>query len=300
MMKRADFRQRRASRTLIGLFLICAATSVLYRVIVANGLEQTAVLFIGLPMFLGIALASTRPARTSVGIALKTVTFALLACGTLVGEGAICLLMAAPLFYGMIGIMSLFGYFRRRDGARGRLHAVTWAPLLLMVFEGTTPALSFQRSETVIVERVTTSAPEVTRAQLARLPVFPASDLPAFLRLGFPRPVRAAGFGLYVGDELVVTFAGGEGEPGDLTLRVVESSASRVRFAAIRDTSHIAHWLAWRDTTIELKPTNVGTLVRWTLRYERRLDPAWYFAPFERYAVGLAGQYLHDALVKPP
>ena len=38
----------------------------------------------------------------------------------------------------------------------------------------------------------------------------------------------------------------------------------------------------------------------WTLSYRRRLDPAWYFAPLERYGVGLAAGYLIETLATPP
>jgi hypothetical protein len=39
--------------------------------------------------------------------------------------------------------------------------------------------------------------------------------------------------------------------------------------------------------------------VRWTIRYRRDLDPAWYFGPWERYAVRLAGNYLIDNVATP-
>jgi len=39
--------------------------------------------------------------------------------------------------------------------------------------------------------------------------------------------------------------------------------------------------------------------VTWTLDYERGLDPAWYFGPWERYATRLAAGYLIDAVATP-
>jgi hypothetical protein len=35
------------------------------------------------------------------------------------------------------------------------------------------------------------------------------------------------------------------------------------------------------------------------LEYRRRLDPAWYFAPLERYGARLAASHLIDALAAP-
>jgi hypothetical protein len=39
--------------------------------------------------------------------------------------------------------------------------------------------------------------------------------------------------------------------------------------------------------------------VTWTLRYRRRLDPAWYFVPLERYGARLAAGYLIETLATP-
>jgi hypothetical protein len=41
------------------------------------------------------------------------------------------------------------------------------------------------------------------------------------------------------------------------------------------------------------------TRVTWTLRYRRGLDPAWYFGPWERYAVRLAAAYLIESVATP-
>ena len=49
-------------------------------------------------------------------------------------------------------------------------------------------------------------------------------------------------------------------------------------------------WTAIDDTRTE---------VTWRIHYERRLDPAWYFAPWQRYAVGLSAEYLIENLLTP-
>jgi hypothetical protein len=65
----------------------------------------------------------------------------------------------------------------------------------------------------------------------------------------------------------------------------------------VSDTSHVAHWLKWEESTVEwFAVDSTHTRVQWTLRYRRLLDPAWYFAPWERYAAGLtADQLIQDA-----
>ena len=95
-------------------------------------------------------------------------------------------------------------------------------------------------------------------------------------------------------------FAGGEGSPGDLVLQVTVSQPGRVLFRAVSDTSHIAHWLQWKEAEVCWREAGSNqTEVRWRIRYRRLLDPAWYFRPWERYAVRLAAGYLIDTVSIP-
>jgi hypothetical protein len=118
--------------------------------------------------------------------------------------------------------------------------------------------------------------------------------------MGFPRPTEARGDGLEVGATRTIHFAGGEGRPGDLLLRVQESRAGYVRFDAIADHSKVAHWLNWESSEVKWAALDAQrTRVTWTLHFERRLDPAWYFRAWERYAARLAAEYLIRANATP-
>ena len=56
----------------------------------------------------------------------------------------------------------------------------------------------------------------------------------------------------------------------------------------------------WQDVEVRWDAAGAGrTQVMWTIHYRRGLDPAWYFGPLERYAVGFAAQYLIDAVATP-
>ena len=115
--------------------------------------------------------------------------------------------------------------------------------------------------------------------------------------MGFPQPAYAEGEGLQLGANRRIHFAGGEGKPGDLVWKVTDASDSRVVFECVSDSSHIAHWLAWQSAEVKWRGLAPGqTEVTWKIRYRRLLDPAWYFAPWERYAVRLAGEYYTASL----
>jgi hypothetical protein len=93
---------------------------------------------------------------------------------------------------------------------------------------------------------------------------------------------------------------GMEARTGDLTLDLEEARAGLMRWRAVSDTSHMTHFLRFRESVVAWEPIDAQTTrVTWTLRYERDLDPAWYFGPMERYAARLAAEYLIDAVATP-
>ena len=303
-MQDEDVEPRRITRaqwTLAAIIVALAAGGVAYRLLVKHRLEQTSALFIGIPSLVALVLALTPRAKSIMGIVMKGMTIALLLSAPLLGEGFICILMAAPIFY-LVAFLVAFviGRIRRNpDLGPGGMLGLTLVPLLVMSFEGTRSSLSFSRTESVTAVRRVAGRPEDVEHELAATPRFDA-PLPVFLRLRFPRPVEARGAGLNDGDPRVIHFAGGEGRPGDLTLRVEEHGPGRVVFRAVGDSSKVAHWLDWRASEVEFHEVSPGeTEVRWTIRYERLLDPAWYFGPWERYATRLAADYLVGTVATP-
>ncbi len=286
--------------TLVTIILALAIAGTLYRVFVVHRLEQTAALFIGLPAVLAIVLTLAPAAKSATGLIMKTTTIALLMSGPILGEGFICIIMAAPLFYLVGAVIGLVVDHRRRKEKSPSLHAMVLLPILLASLEGTTPTLTFPTREEVTVRKIVSGSPADVEHALAQKPVYDET-LPPFLRMKFPLPVSTSGEGLSIGAERRIHFAGGEGKPGDLTMRVSRRDASSVTFTAVSDTSHIAHWLTWRTSHVAWRAAGPArTEVTWTIVYDRELDPAWYFAPWERYAVGLAAEVLIDNLAMNP
>jgi hypothetical protein len=316
----------RSQWSLIGLILALAVGRLAYDLLVSHHLEQTAALFIGLPAILAIILASTSPARNATGVIIKGMTIALLLAGVVlpelaaatgqvalaavgvVGVGLVCIIIAAPLFLSVGAVVGLIYYIIRilarleiaiAKRIKG-LYVIAMVPFLILSAEGVDDRLAFPRAESVTAERVIpVSATEVERF-LSRTPRFD-KPLPIGLRLGFPRPVGSAGEGLQPGDRRIVHFASRRGRIRDLTLEVAERGWGTVRFQVLSDSTHIAEWLQWQEAEVRWTELDGGhTLMRWTLRYRRRLDPAWYFGPLERIAVQAAAAYLIDNLATPP
>ena len=283
----------KAKAFVISTILSVAAASVLYRWLVSHHLEQTSALFIGVPTLLAIIVVLTGRPKSATGSLCMVTAVALLISGIFLGEGFICIVMAAPIFFGiavLIGV--LIDVANRRKKSETTMSCLLLLIMIPMSMEGVRPQLSFPREETVVAERVLRATATEITANLAGAPDF-SRPLPPYLRLGFPQPTGISGAGLRIGDRRLIRFEGGEGKPGELELEVAQSSPERVLFRAESDTSHIAHWLSWRSAEVQWWQESEGnTRVRWTLRYRRSLDPAWYFGPWERYAVRLAGEYL--------
>jgi hypothetical protein len=293
---------RTARLTVAGIIVAIMLASFFYRWLVWHRLEQTSALFIGIPALLAIIVVNLSRPTSATGLILKATAVALLVSGTLLGEGFVCVLMASPLFF-LVALLvgGVTDWARKRDErSRTTMSCLLLLAFVPMSFEGTRAGLSFPREEMVRREILVAETPETIAGHLAATPRFP-SELPAFLRLGFPQPVAASGSGLHVGDRRTIHFAGGEGKPGDLVMEVAAADGNSVEFREISDTSHVAHWLKWESTRFEWTATPRGeTRVVCTVRYRRLLDPAWYFKPWERYAVGVSADYLLRSMTSMP
>jgi hypothetical protein len=223
-------------------------------------------------------------------------------------EGMLCVLMAAPLFYAVaLAIGAATDKARRSHHAGHRfLSCLAIFALVPMSFEGVTETTSLNREESVTVSRVVAAPAAAVERALLAAPRFDRA-LPLYLRAGFPRPVAHRVERDEAGVRWVIRFGGGEMridgmEPraGDLILDLVDARPGAVAWRAVADDSHMTHFLQWRGASVEWTAAGPETTrVTWTLKYRRGLDPAWYFGPWERYAVRLAAGYLIDAVATP-
>lgn len=283
------------------LLVALGVGAAVYHALMRGGVGQTSALFVGLPALLAVLLVVTPAPRTTAGMTLKAIAFLMALAGLLFNEGLLCILMAAPIFLAVgLVVAKLIDWVGAEGTKRSRAAALPLALALVAAsVEGTTPALSFERDEAVTVVRVVDGTAADVERRLAA-PLRPDLGLPLALQLGFPRPVAARGAGLEPGDLRVVRFSGGEGRPGDLVLRVGAREPGRATFVAESDASHVPHYLAWRWSDVRWEAAGEArTTVRWTVAYTRRLDPAWYFAPCERWCVELAAGWLIDAVAGP-
>jgi hypothetical protein len=300
--------RRQARVTVTAIIGAAAFGSASYQVILGRGLEQTAALFIGIPSILAIVVVYAVSPRSATGVACKAVTIGLLVSLLFLGEGMLCIVMSAPLFYAVaIVIAEVVELIRRRRRfSHLALSSVALLAFVPMSIEGVTDSTSLNRDEWVTVTRVVNASAQEVEAALFEAPRFERT-LPRFLRIGFPRPTTTRIEGEDEAMRWLVRFRGGEMridgmEPraGDLVLQLEQQQHGRLAWRALNDDSHMTHFLNWRESIVQWTPIDdQSTSVTWTLRYRRGLDPAWYFGPWERYATSLAAGYLIDSVATP-
>jgi hypothetical protein len=303
----AESSGRSARMAVAAIIGTVAVGSFAYRLIVAHDLQQTAALFIGIPALMAILVVVAVSPRSATGVACKAVTVGLLVSMLFLHEGVLCVLMSAPLFFLVaIAIASIMQGLRERGGHTTMYSCAVAVLMVPLSLEGITSYTSFNREELVSETRVI-AAPAVDVAHALFAPPRFDRRLPPYLRAGFPMAVttrieRLAGATRWIirvrGGEMRIN--GMEPREGNLVLELEESRPGLVRWRVVSDDSHMTHFLFWREIIVRWHEVMPGrTEITWTLRYERGLDPAWYFGPWERYAVHLAAGYLIDAVATP-
>jgi hypothetical protein len=306
----------------VALILAEVAFALSYGVLRHEGLLHSGAIFVGLPAVLAIVLALAPKAKSATGGILRGITLALLIVAPLLGEGYVCILIASPLFYAVGLIFGVIADRGRRHRA-ARVGCVAFV-LLPMCLEGVVPGLTHGREQRLMVSKTVQGTPYQVWEALSAAPRLD-TPVPRFWRLGFPRPIAASGSGLAVGAERTIRFSAAENRPaGDLVLRVAQAELWRnggprgsynvtgiagqerpaeggyAVFDAVKDDSKINDWMRWKRSEVEWTDVGSGqTLVMWTITFDRRLDPWWYFGMWETVAAHEAAGYLIDANATP-
>lgn len=288
-----------AKWSIIGMAIASAIFAVCYGLVEHMKFGHTSLMFIGIPAVLAVLLAMTPMTKSATGGILKGMTLVMLIMAPIMGEGAVCILMAAPLFY-LVGIVVglVVDWQRKKRTVTLSCCALVLLPMSL---EGVVPQLTFGRIQTVSVTRVVSGTPEAVAAALARSPRVTTPLTGVFPKIGFPRPLEAHGEGLEIGATRTIHFAGVEdAPPGDVVMRVAESRLGFARFDAISDSTKLGKWLHWDNSEVTWNAVDAThTEVTWRVQFERELDPAWYFTPLERLAVQDAAAFLIEANATP-
>jgi hypothetical protein len=223
------------------------------------------------------------PTKTTLGSIFKGLTLALSLSGLLLGEGAVCVLMSAPIFY-LVGFIVYKVTVKAQEKNQNKIAVISILPLVLMSFEGIVPSKSFSRDTEVTVSQKLDISPKELLKALHKLPLLSKKELPSLLMF-FPAPVAAQTTCKKVGCIQKIQFSKGHGDK-TLSYRIEHLGKNGITYRVIKDNSKVAHWLKWETFKIQWKRLGANqTQVTWSARFQRKLDPHWYFSPLERIMV---------------
>lgn len=235
--------------------------------------------FIGVPAVLAWWLLRRAPAETAMGRVLTGTTAGLLLTAMVLGEGAICVALAAPLVYLVAWAVTAAW---QRWNERGR-HLAVVALLLPLL-----PAWTGGVEEVHVVRDLPVPA-AVAHAAIAEGPGLTGAERPWLLTLGYPvpgDPVRRSGGRT---DQWEYRYGAG------VSRFEVTRDGDAYRFVPIEDTA-MRRWFAWETADLRVVATEAGSRLELTLRFDPALGPDWYFGTVERVFMRAAGTHLLGAL----
>jgi hypothetical protein len=283
---------RKANALLAGLIAVFGAVFVVLTV--RAGRADSALLFVVLPTAIAVALALSPGAGTH-GRVFRVTTIGLLLSAVALHEGAICVLLAAPLVYGVAHGITLLVQLARNYWKIAP--ALLPLPLLLVGVEGVHPEWRLHPDQSVEVSRVVQAAPARVPALLRAGPR-PAETRSLPLRLlGVPMPEHVHGAGLEPGDAWMFGYHGSSHGPGgQIRTEVTTARPQEITFAVVEDTSITGRWVRMNDATLSWKPSGSGTEITVRIDYRRGLDPSWYFGPLQDRLMHAGADHMLDML----
>ncbi len=309
-MSQFNFKQIR-NRNIV-LLVIIGVVSLLIRLLIEYDFDRSALLYVGIPFLVAIALLfietpdfSDNWKRRYLRIIIRSL-IVMLGSSIILFEGFVCVVMFMPIYFFIVFLMFLLEAFRRYcNGKNHSKHYVHILPALILVSatEGIVPELSFEREYEVTREKVISANIEDIKQQLIQ-PIELNKSRHWLLTL-FPMPYDIAAQSLKAGDIHTINFRYHRWfvtntHEGHMKLEISEVDDYAIRTRFIEDTSYISNYLKLHGTEIKLIPMeNNQTKVSLKIKYHRFLDPVWYFGPLQEYAVGESANFLLDEVITP-
>jgi len=286
-----DQRQSKAKNILYIIVIALAIASLLFKGLISYNLEQTSILFVGIPTLITLLVIKNMTKPSSLyGIVFMVITLFLLVCSIFFGEGLVCILFMAPIFYG-VGALIVAIYNSIKNTKNKTLKSIIVLPAFVLILQPQgiklKPDIHTVKTSIVINEKVSLN-------QLTKTPDF-QKNLPDFFKLGFPKPISIKGKDLEVGSKRIIQFKSNTKGVGELVLSIREINSNKIKFDIIKDNTHINHWLTWKNIEVDLIHKNEKTEIVWNTDFSCDLGPQWYFEPLEKYAVKKMNQHLLES-----
>jgi hypothetical protein len=292
---------RPTALVLLGIVLIA---SLLFHGVLNSRVSGSALLYVGIPFCIAIMLIFTAKKIDTPSLVqrfwflARDAFIVMLASSAILMEGFLCVVMFMPIYFFIMLLAFLIIYlYEKQSNKKNKLH-IHILPILLLIssLEGVHPDFSFNRYNEVTSTRVIQADIQHIKRSLMQ-PVELQDKRGWFLSM-FPMPYKVDAKALKVGDvhkvhyryhRWVVTNV----HEGHVLLKIAEVKDDYIRTEVIEDTSYLSNYMKSHGTEIQLNAIDdKNTEVTLTIKYERLLDPAWYFGPLQEYGVKQTADYL--------
>ncbi len=275
--------------------LIAGFGAVAFAVAVWQGRTDSALLFVALPTLLAAGLVLAR-SDTTHGRVFRITSVGLLLSAVAFHEGAICVLLAAPLVYAVAHTVTALVQWAKKQSKTYALLPVPF--LLLSGLEGATDQLRINPDQSIKVVRVVALTPEEVRVRLAQGPHPTAVRSIPLRLLGMPTPQSVTGDGLTPGDRWLFAYPGSSHGPGGhIRTEIQRGDPNHLAFSFVEDTAITARWFTWQHAELSWRALgHEQTEITLAISYRRGLDPSWYFGPLQNGLLREGAGHLLDML----
>jgi hypothetical protein len=300
------------NRTSLTLMFLIGAAALVIRSLLDSQFGQGTLLYLLVPFGISILLStltrpSARPGKWWEYLNhLRLATIIFLATSAFLFEGFLCVMMFMPIYYISVTLGYLFTRAldrHREDGEGGGTFRAYAIPLLvlMLVSEGLTPQTTVPRARTATWVATSNQDIAALKANMAA-PIRFSAGRPWFLSL-FPLPDRIEAGSLGVGDIHRLHFTYKKWfftnfQQGEMRVRIAAVEPQHIRTEILSNSAYLAHYMKVEGTDVRFTPLDGGgTRIALTVKYQRLLDPAWYFGPMQQLAAEQSARYLVETII---
>ncbi|MEP2736966.1 MAG: hypothetical protein ABJP34_11810 [Erythrobacter sp.] len=297
------------------ILLIVGISTLTLRALLDSTFATTTLVYIAVPFAISVVLAfftkenESRKWGARYLNHMRNSTIVFLATSVVLFEGFLCVLMFMPIYYVFVSVGFAFvAGFSEKDPENRDLTNTFKAYglpvlVLMMVGEGLVPATTVERAGTATYVSESPLSVAQLQANMAR-PIAFDSERHWFLKL-FPLPDQIHAGSLTQGDlhRLHFTYKRWiftNAHKGEMHVKIAKVSDQHIRTEITRNDSYLANYMRIDGTDVRFTPQPSGkTRVSVSVRYERRLDPAWYFGSMQHLAAEQSAKlFLSDIIFR--
>ena len=297
----------------LGLLWMIALSAIIIRQLMFHNLDSSALLYVGVPFLVANLLLWFKPVEigTSWGQVyashMLSALIIMLCTSVVLFEGFICVLFFMPIYVVIVSVVFFIGWLSDKQRQKKKNNKIysNILPLLIVVssLEGIRPEVSYKRHNEVSTTQIINSGIDEIKQKLSSPIAIDNNE--NWLLSVFPMPYKIEAGSLNEGDIHEIYFRYNRWfitntHHGSMSLKLIKVEDQYIETEFVSNTSYISNYLNLKGTQINFRPiSDSKTEIRLTVKYDRLLDPAWYFDPLQEYAIKKTSEMLIAEVMTP-